>query len=245
MTDSTSLELTGTEVHVWRTSLNVSDEVVRSLESLLSEDEQLRASRFAFERIRRRFVVRRGQLRSVLARYLNQNPRELRFEYGLQDKPRLVAEPAWETLSFNTTHSYDMALFAVAHRREVGIDLEKIRDDFEPAEIANRHFAASEAAALEAAPLESRLPLFFDFWTCKEAWIKAMGGGLSIPLNQFEIRLEPGKSPARVVSLGLPIVGPQWFVHRLRIAPGYAAALAVAGCDVGILLRDWAPPASG
>ena len=245
MSHTPSPELTDTQVHVWRASLDLPDEVVRSLESLLSKDELLRASRFSFERIQRRFVVRRGQLRSVLALYLGEDPRSLRFEYGPQDKPRLVGEPAWENLSFNTTHSYDMALFAVAHCREVGIDLEKIRDDFEHAEIANRHFAPSEAANLEAEPLESRLPLFFDYWTCKEAWIKAMGGGLSIPLNQFEIRLEPGESRARVVSLSLPVLDAQWFVHRLRVAPGYAAALAVEGFDVGVSLRDWAPPAIG
>ncbi len=245
MSESSSPDLTDTQVHVWRASLSVSDGVVHSLRSLLSEDELHRASRFSFQELRRHFIVRRGQLRTVLALYLQENPRNLRFDYGPQDKPRLVGKRAWEDLGFNTSHSHGMALLAVAVRRELGIDLEKIRDDMDHTEIASRYFTPAEAAAIAAALPEVRSLLFFDYWTCKEAWVKARGGGLSVPLSRFEIRLVSDDTHAEVVGVDPRDSETKGFVHRLRVAPGFAAALAVTQPDATISLRDWTPRTVG
>lgn len=245
LSDSSSPELADTQVHVWRAFLSVSDDVVRSLRSLLSEDELHRAARYSFEELRRHFIVRRGQLRTVLAFYLDENPRNLRFEYGTRNKPRLIGKRAWEDLTFNSSHSHGMALFAVAVRGELGIDLEKIRDDMNHTEIASRYFASTEAVAIAKVPAEVRPRLFFDYWTCKEAWVKALGGGLSVPLSDFEIRLESEATRAEVVAVDPRDSATKGFVHRLKVAPGFAAAVAVTQPDSTISLRNWTPRTVG
>ena len=108
-----SPRLSESQVHVWRASLDVSSGVLRSLEGSLTDDECSRANQFSFARLRRRLITRRGLLRELLARHVRADPRELRFAYGNQDKPRLVGDPTWEALSFNVTHSQGWALYAV------------------------------------------------------------------------------------------------------------------------------------
>jgi 4'-phosphopantetheinyl transferase len=228
-------------VHVWRASLEAPEGAFEALHEVLSEDERVRAARFASEELQRRFIVRRGILRTLLASYLEASPRDLRFEYGPEDKPSLAGDPVWKALRFNLSHSYGKALFAVAREREIGVDLEKIRDEVEHDEIAQGYFAPLEAAALAEAPLESRAPLFFTYWTCKEAWIKAKGRGLTLPLDRFEIRLVHGESSARVIDLEDPNHDSHGYVHQLDAAPGFAAALAVDDPDLGFSLWNWKP----
>ena len=236
-----SPRLTESQVHVWRASLDVSSEVLRSLEESLTDDERTRANHFSFERLRRRFVARRGLLRELLASYVQAEPRELRFAYGNQDKPRLVGEPAWEAMSFNVTHSQGWALYAVTLSRDIGIDLERIRPEVEALEIADRYFTQSEAEAITRAPVGGRSILFFKYWTCKEAWIKAMGGGLSIPLDGFQIVFGPEECTARVVDLKQPDGDSPWFVHQLMVGSEHAAAVAVDDPGLEFQLWDWAP----
>ncbi|MGB5478010.1 MAG: 4'-phosphopantetheinyl transferase superfamily protein [Thermoanaerobaculia bacterium] len=233
--------MTEAEVHVWRLSLDDPQWELGDLEALLSDDERTRCSHFGLEDLRRRFIVRRGLLRSILASYRQVEPRKLRFEYGSQGKPRIVGELALESLQFNAAHSHGMALIAVALRRDVGIDLEKIREEVEHDEIAARYFAPSERAFLARQPPESRLAFFFDLWTYKEAFIKLRGGGLSIPLNGFEVQFVPGESIARIADLGAPPSDSAWYVQKLEAAPGVAAALALDGLVPRITMSDWEP----
>src|SRR6185295_10633961 len=156
----------------------------------LEAGELERAGRFHFEKHRRHFVVGRGGLRYVLARYLDLKPEEFRFSYGEYGKPAL------EEIQFNMSHSHGVALFAVARDRELGVDVEHVRADFASEDIAQRFFSRVEVAAFNALQKEEQVAGFFRCWTRKEAYIKAIGRGLSEPLDAFDVTLAPGEAAA-------------------------------------------------
>ena len=138
-----SLTLATGDVHVWRLGLDQPENVVAEFRDTLEAHELERAGRFHFEKHRTHFVVGRGGLRYVLARYLDVKPEEFRFSYGAYGKPALVSEE----LSFNMSHSHGVALFAVALDRELGVDVEHIRADFASEDIARRFFSRASSAS--------------------------------------------------------------------------------------------------
>ena len=222
------------DVHVWMASLDRNPSELGSLRQTLAPDEQKRADRFRFEQHRDRFIVGRGVLRTILGRYLNQHPNQLRFQYTSYGKPTLATERGQNTpvsciLSFNLSHSHDLALYAVAQGREIGIDLEFIRTNINLLGIAKRFFSAQEYSQLQALPQSCQLQTFFDCWTRKEAFIKAKGEGFSLPLDQFDVSIAPGKPAALLRTKWNPDEAALWSLKSLRPAPGYAAALAVEG----------------
>ena len=204
---------------MWRTRLEQSAEMQESYLRTLAEDERVRANRFHFDQHRRHFVVARGFLRSLLARYLDTTPEAVRFAYGPYGKPILDGE---SSLRFNASHSGDWAVYAFVQDHEVGIDVEHIKKDFETEGIAERFFSAGEVETLNTLAAEERPAAFFRCWTRKEAYIKAIGSGLSHPLDSFDVTLAPGEPAAisRVEEL--------WSLFDLDVAPDYAGALAVA-----------------
>jgi 4'-phosphopantetheinyl transferase len=222
------LTLGPNEVHVWRIALGRADGGEASLAATLSPDEQTRAARLPAAHARRRFVAARGALRTILGRYAGLAPAELRFCYGLRGKPALdLATP----LRFNLSHSSELALLAVAHGREIGVDVEAIRADRELERIADRFFSAAEVAALRAAPPEERADAFYRCWTRKEAYIKAVGDGLAIPLDSFDVACDR-ESPARLLANRLvPTEVDRWLMAGSNLGPGYAAAVVVEGGD--------------
>jgi 4'-phosphopantetheinyl transferase len=139
------LKLGPDEVHVWRASLNSSTASIESLLEILDPDEQRRADKYHFKRDRERFIVARGALRHILSRYLAIAPARIRFTYSPYGKPGLAGE--MNQLSFNLSHSNEVALYAVALGCEVGLDIEFIREDFAAVEIAERFFSTQEVAA--------------------------------------------------------------------------------------------------
>jgi 4'-phosphopantetheinyl transferase len=186
------LVLPENEIHVWRTRLDREAEVICSLALTLSPDEKVRAERFHFANDRSHFVVARGILRRLLASYLNREPDELRFQYGPQGKPSLPAKDfRTPAIHFNLAHSHGNAVYAFARQHQVGIDIELIRDDFQVDEVAGRYFSSREIEELGKLPLTERAEGFFLGWTRKEAYIKARGEGLQIPLDGFDVRLTP------------------------------------------------------
>ena len=211
--------------------------VLESLWQTLSTDEQERANRYRFARDRQAFITRRGRLRLILGRYLGLDPASLQFSYNPYGKPALQPEAAGQ-LCFNLSHSQGLALFAFARQVDIGVDLERLRSDFDHLELAERFFSAGERAELNALPLESRPQAFFLCWTRKEAFIKAHGEGLSLPLDHFDVSLTPGE-PARLVATRAGLETPdQWSLFNLEPAPDYLAALAVRGR--GYELHCWA-----
>ena len=223
-------------VHVYRTCLDVVPAVREKLSAALSPDELERAGRFHFERDRHRFVVARGMVRAILARYLEVEPAVLEFTYGAHGKPALAYSWSSPPLCFNVSHSQDLGILAVA-RAEVGVDIECFRpiEDFEA--IVSRYFSPVEAAALMRFEPERRLTAFFYCWTRKEAFIKARGEGLSYPLQNFEVTLVPGE-PGRLLRISGDEIA-RWFMQDLPMAPDAAGTLVVKGADPEVSGWEW------
>ncbi len=223
------------QVHVFRCDLDLADLALERLETLLSEDELARADRFALPKVRRRFVAGRGLLRTLLGRYLAAGPATIAFSYGPQGKPALAGPQPGPELRFNLSHSAHMLICAVTRSGELGIDVERVRPAVEAQAIARRFFSARETAALLALPPASRPTAFFACWTRKEAYIKAKGGGLTIPLDSFDVSLAPGE-PAALLRAAEPDETRRWVLQELAPAPGFVAALAVSRQAEGLRL---------
>ena len=227
------------EIHVWPVPLDPPPEEVRSLERLLAPDEIQRAYRFRFDRHRRRFIVGRGMLRSLLGAYLQRDPAALTFTYGPKGKPALDEEAGAGALKFNLSHSSELGLYGLVLDEELGIDVERLRPMPDAEQIAERFFSQSERETLRTVPEEKKANAFFHCWTRKEAYIKATGDGLSMPLDRFDVTLLPGE-PARMLSAdGDAEKASRWSMVHLDPAPGYIGALAIPGKDWRVVNRSW------
>jgi 4'-phosphopantetheinyl transferase len=215
------------DVHVWKVEIGAESPRIPLFWSSLSEQERDRANRFYFSADRDRFVVCRGLLRHFIAEYLRMKPSLITFQCKPHGKPYLTEGITESDLRFNISHSHDRALFAFTKGREIGVDIEWI--DAKPAEeqIAERFFSPEEVRVLRALPPAQQAQAFFLCWTRKEAFVKARGEGLSIPLDQFAVSLEPGQ-PARFLWIQRdPAETQKWSLRNLNPGPGYAAALVV------------------
>jgi 4'-phosphopantetheinyl transferase len=219
-----ALVLAGDEVHVWRVDVRSAYARRNDLWRVLARDERQKATDLLFEGDRKRFVVSRGVLRVLLGRYLRAQPDSLVFGYNPHGKPFLVGAPG---VRFSTSHSHDLVLLAFVRDRDIGVDVEHLREDLGLHEIASRHFATREVATLRSLPNSSRKEAFFACWTRKEAFAKAKGRGLTLPFNRFEVTLTPGE-PAMLLNVEEDIREPfRWAMQELIPGPGYAAALVV------------------
>lgn len=228
------LELGADEVHCWRASLDCDKLALPRLEATLSKDERSRASRFTFDSDRNHFVAARGILRELLGAYLRLPPARLQLCYGPQGKPSLDPESFQSSLRFNLSHSHGLALYAFACSRELGIDVEKITGAFAGDDIAEKFFSATELTELGNLPAEQHDEGFFLCWTRKEAYVKARGGGLQIPLHSFSVSLTPGK-PEILQSDD----SSRWTLRSLELTPGYAAAIIAEGKDWHLRCWQW------
>jgi 4'-phosphopantetheinyl transferase len=219
------------DIHVWRISLEQPAEIVEALGRLLSTDESKRAQRFHFERDRKHFIVARGTLRRLIGRYLAAKPESIRFTYQEYGKPHLAADSLYPTLKFNLAHSGSLAVFAFTRLGEIGVDLEQIKPELAGEDIARRFFSESEVASLEALPESERAVAFFNCWTRKEAFIKAKGLGLSLPLDQFDVTLIPGHDARLLRTAWDESEAERWSIRALDVAEDYAGALAIENHD--------------
>ena len=224
------LELAG--VHVWRAGLDFPPHRVGDFEQVLSEEERSRARRFVSEEGRRRFVVCRGLLRTLLGAYAGLTPERVEFSYGPYGKPALARPQDATGLRFSVAHSDDVALYAIAARREAGVDIERIRPALASLKIAERFFSPGEVAALRASPPASRARAFFECWTRKEAYVKARGEGLSFPFHRFQVSLTPREAALLTVADDPEEVA-RWTLHALEPGDGFAGALAVEKRGIG------------
>ena len=235
-----SFQLASDEVHSWSAGLDVPPETSARLYATLTPDERSRSGRFQFERDRQRFIVARGVLRDLLGRYLQTEPSQIRFVYNAFGKPDLGPDFA-NRLTFNVYHSAGLALIAIATASNVGVDLEYIRAQSDYyADIARHFFSAAEVDYLIALPSHLYAETFFSCWTKKEAYLKACGEGLAMPLNSFSVPLttDPAPTPEDLhVASKDNVPARRWSLYTLRPAPGYAGALAIEG--TGWRLREW------
>ena len=189
--------------------------------AVLDEEERTRAARFAFESDRRRYVAAHAALRGILSRYLGCGPREVCYRAGPRGKPALAGGGGPE---FNMSHSGDLALYAVAAGRAVGVDVERVRPEVALELTEARFFTPAETEALLALPTDARARAFFSVWTRKEACLKTTGEGLSVPLDAFSVWPQPE---------------PPWQVVDLDVGADYAAAVAARGGGWGVRCWRW------
>jgi len=214
------------EIHVWRQKLNSEFAGVELFGRTLSADELQRAGRFRFDAGRNEYIVACGTLRVLLGAYLNIPPRQLLFTYSKYGRPSLVNDSPASDINFNVSHSGGVALFAFVRGRRIGIDVECVRRDFETSEIAERFFSTAERAALRDLPQEQRHEAFFRCWTRKEAYIKALGEGLSHPLDQFDVSLAPEVPAILLATRPDAQEVRRWKLWDIEVPGDYAAALA-------------------
>lgn len=214
------------EVHLWQVQLDAPALQQTCWEDPLSPDELERARRFHFPRDARRFTTTRGMLRTLLAEYLGARPKEISFEYGPKGKPALAGKHASSGLHFNVSHSEERAFIGMA-RRNLGVDIEHVRDDVRVDEIAQRFFSVAERKALFSLTPEQRARAFFDCWTRKEAFIKAKGDGLFLQLDEFDVSVVPDE-PARLLATRPDLEEvKRWQMSATDVGPEYAAAVTV------------------
>jgi len=233
------LELEEAEIHVWRAYLDHTEMALHQFEATLSTDEKARANRFVFRRDRNHFVGSRGLLRELLGRYLRRSPEDLKFDYSALGKPSLRGEIFNHSVQFNVSHSHGLALLAFAVGRNLGVDVEFVRSGFASEEIADRYFSPQEIAELRALSPSLYEEGFFLCWTRKEAYIKARGEGLHIPLESFQVSLTPGW-PETLVSPD----SCRWRMWSLHPGPQYVGALVAEGQDSKLRQWRWQPPDS-
>ncbi len=214
-------------VDIYRVRLDADAARLDSLFEILAPEERERAARFRFAEHRRQYIICRGTLREILSRYVELNPARIAFVYNRHGKPGLRDSPRGSDVRFNVSHSGGWALQAVTRAIEVGIDIERIDSRFFNADLAceripERFFSPRETAQLRALPADQQTAAFFRCWTRKEAYIKARGLGLALPLDSFDVSLGPDDPPA------LSRAG-DWSVQDFRVPPGYAAAVVAEG----------------
>lgn len=233
----------GKEVHIWRIALSGHELLLPALRKILSADEIERADRFYFERDRQSFTVARAAMRQILSRYVNVSADKLTFSYGAKGKPELAgaAEPA--SINFNLSHSGEFALLAVARGFCLGVDIERVKPEFGGDDIAERFFSSNEVAVLRAIAAEARVEGFFSCWTRKEAYIKALGEGLSVPLDSFDVAFGPGVPAALLRVRVSPDEVERWTLYDVVAPPGYKAALVAEGKRHQLHYLRWDPNA--
>ena len=234
------------QIHVWRVPLNQNPDRISEFKKILSPDERARADRFHFEKDRNQFIESRAALRILLSQYLNIAPKELTFAFGNHGKPALGNGLGNRGLRFNLSRRDGLALMAFANDREIGVDVELVRADLPVFEIAEVSFSETELAVLRGLPQSLQTAGFYNCWTRKEAYIKALGEGLSFPLKQFDVSLTPGDA-ARLIEVRRDIPSndknldevDRWTLQDLSVSDGYVGAIAFEGSEVSVICDDW------
>ncbi|HUM05350.1 MAG TPA: 4'-phosphopantetheinyl transferase superfamily protein [Terriglobales bacterium] len=212
------------EVHLWRIDLDASASALPTFTATLAAEELHRAARFRFPDLGRRWTVARGALRCILAAYCDARPESLVLQTEPLGKPFLTSPSS--RISFNLSHSENLALLAITEGRNIGVDIEFLRPRIDVVELSRGYLAPAELRHILALPPGEQTRAFFTCWTRKEAFLKAIGVGLSAPLDSFEVTLRPGE-PARLISAGSIDPG-RWNLIDVSAA-GFAAAAAVEG----------------
>ena len=235
----TELPLSADDVHIWRAWETPSDEQLQALAATLSEDEQARAAKFRFSRDREQFILARGTLRLLLAQYWDVAPAHLRFAYEPNGKPYLTTTNGARTpLQFNVSHTSGLVVLAFAWQCEVGIDVERVRPEFADDLTAQQFLTTAELNAWRALSPALQPQAFFHRWTCKEAYLKAIGAGLSVAPTTLSVTLNDDATP-REIELSAAPAAP-WSFSHFAPQPDYLGALAVSRPPS--LCRFWMVP---
>lgn len=235
--------LSAREVHVWYVlSDDVSNaRVLSRYAAMMSPEERARHDRFVFAKHRHQFVVTRGVVRTLLGRYLAIEPAACAFVANHYGRPAVVPGPSGRRVEFNVSHTNGLVACAIARVPEVGVDVEDIGRALPGCDIAARYFSATEARTLSDMPHAARTSRFFDYWTLKEAYIKARGMGLSLPLNGFSMHLDDGGPPRISFAATIDDDSSSWQFAQFDPTPTHRLAVAVRrhGPDLTIRVHEF------
>lgn len=232
-----SLPLPKDEVQLWRIELDATRANESRWRGILSSEEDIRAARFRSPLDQHRYAATRGALRMIIAAYLAVNPRSINFSYSPREKPSIGLPYEDSGITFNVSHSGAVSLLAFARQRKIGVDVEELRQNFELAAIARRFFSAHEQQQLFALSTDARIAAFFRCWTRKEAYIKATGDGLSLPLCDFDVSISENDPDALLATRPEASGASRWLLRDVPAGPGHIGALCVEGRDWH--LKDW------
>lgn len=226
-------------VHVIRVALEVNDDQLAACRELLSADEIARADRYKVPQPKRHFIVCRSVLRRLLGTCVGCDAREVDFEYGEHGKPSLK-QASGPPVQFSVSHSADQALIAITADRQVGVDIEQQDPSVRILKLAQRFFSAREAAELQSLAAGDQLAGFYRGWTCKEAYLKATGFGLSFPLNKFSVSLNPHQPAKLIEVVDQPEELNRWQLLSLDPLQDFAAAILFEATSAEtVALRQW------
>jgi len=218
-------ELPADEVHLWHVATIGAP---LTLSPLLSPDERARAATMRFGDHRWQYSAVRAALRRVLAGYLHTDPRAIDFSYGRHGRPVLHPRIAGTGIAFSVSHAGARGVIAVARTAALGVDIERVVDGRRALGVAGRFFAAREAAALRALS-DGQLPYGFTaVWTRKEAYVKALGQGLTLPLADFEVTSSPNPPAVVRCAASDPHAPEAWTLTEIVCLPGHVCTVAVA-----------------
>jgi 4'-phosphopantetheinyl transferase len=222
------LNLRKDEVHLWSVSLDLKYDDLDTLERTLSTRELTKANRLRFEEDRKEYIAARGILRYLLSVYLHRSPAEIQLDSSPFGKPTVIF-PSQAKLRFNLSRRKKLGLYAFTYNENVGVDLENIQNDFSFEEVSRHCFTRSENAAINELPIAQRIAAFFTLWTLKEAYVKASGEGLSLPLNEVEILISKGKPKIFLCLEENPNRNKEWSLLSLVPNEGFIGALVFEG----------------
>src|SRR5207248_2074371 len=222
------IPLTPAEIHVWLAFYEeITEERLHSAyRELLSTAEKEQEPRFYFAKDRRRYLVTRALVRTVLSRYLAVDPRAWSFSENAYGRPRAAnAEARAASLTFNISHTHSLIVLGVSKGRELGVDVENVRAREVSIDIAGHYFAAAEVEALNRVPPHRQQFRFFEYWTFKESYIKARGMGLSLPLDKFSFHYADDRAVEISIHPELADEARRWQFWQLRPSPEYLVAV--------------------
>ena len=231
-------------VHVWRVLLPKLKPYEDQLESVISDEERAWAQRFRLQDIRSSFILRRGFLRTLIQNYTGIRADRVEFCHSAWGKPELLKSEEVGSFQFNTAHSRDSMILAFGKDLSVGVDLEYVDKNYPVIKIATRFYTPKESAALREADSNRLVSLFFEIWVRKEAFLKAIGRGLSLPLDSFEVPLDISCAfskdlPVRMT--GMETDGTFWSLVDIPFSALYKACLATSPSPSAIRIFDWPP----
>ena len=221
------------EAHIWAVRLDVTSPQFDSLAAVLSPEERYRAEQFRLDPPRQRFVIARGALRVLLSRYLGVTPAEVSIAVDANNKPRLADEQHATGLRFNVAHSHNLALVAITHGCEIGVDVERLRIVRHAQHIAQRYFHPAEVEAIVAAASADRDAAFMRCWTGKEAVLKAIGTGITGSLADFQVPIDDAQDRGAWINAPRTSTGQfaRCWLRRLDVGDDYATAVALVGFE--------------
>lgn len=228
---------------MWRIALEAAAAQAQELSQLLTPAELARASRFRIEADRQRFQIARAATRAILGSYLGVPPEQVGIELNRFGKPELDAAsvPVERWVHFNVSHSGSWILAAFARSFPVGIDVEQVRAERVTEDLIGHILCERERGALQALPRDEHIAAFFNCWTSKEALLKGLGLGLSVPVQSIEVSIDP-REPARLIDAPPEHCPGEWRLQRIEMPGPYAATLAFRAQSARIVNISGSPP---